>query len=77
MANVRMSDVMVQVAATVIAAGILGLLAQGFSWNRRLSAVERAIKDISRNMRSTHTEFHDSHEIFEDGEYHHKRSRRV
>lgn len=77
MGNVRMSDIIVQVAATVIAAGILGLIAQGFGWSRRLSALERDMKDVLRHIKSTRAEFRDSHEIFEDGEYHHKRSRRV
>lgn len=77
MGNVRVSDIIVQVAATIIAAGILGLIAQGFGWNRRLTALERDMKDVLRHMKTRQNEFRDSHEIFEDGEYHHKRSRRV
>lgn len=77
MGNVRISDIVVQVAATVIAAGIIALISQGFGNSRRLTALERDMKDVLRHMKATRSEFRDSHEIFEDGEYHHKRSRRV
>lgn len=73
----RVSDIVVQVAATVIAAGITGLVVQGFGLFRRMSALESSMRDVLRYMDDMNKDFVDSHEIFEDGEYHHKRRRRV
>lgn len=77
MANTRVTDLIVQIAATVIATGVIALLAQGFSVFRRLSSLEVAVKEIRREMKATHSEFHASHQLFEDGEFHHRRGKGV
>lgn len=77
MSNLKVSDLIVQIAAAVIAAGVVGLLVQGFGVFRRLAVLEASVKDIRETLDSTHREFHDSHHKFEDGEYHHRRGHRV
>lgn len=77
MSNPKVSDLIVQIAAAVIAAGIVGLFVQGFGVFRRLAVLEASVKEIRETLESTHQEFHDSHHRFEDGEYHHRRGSRV
>lgn len=77
MNNPKVSDLVIQICATVIAAGIVGLFAQGIGVFRRLAALESSVKEIRETLNSTHAEFHESHHKFEDGEYHHRRGSRV
>lgn len=77
MNDARVGDVIVQVAATIIAAGILGLIAQGFGWSRRLRALETSMAQVLKHIDDSRREFRDSHDVFEDGEYHHRRGRRA
>lgn len=77
MSNPKVSDLIIQIAATVIATGIVTLIVQVAGVFRRLSSVESDVRDIKTVMGNHHDEFHNSHQLFEDGEYHHRRSGRV
>ena len=77
MNNARISDVMVQVAATVIAAGLLAIAAGIRGLFKRLSSLEQTVREILPHVYGVRRDFNNSHEVFEDGEYHHKRRGRV
>ena len=73
MTSNRMSDLIVQIAATVIATGIVSLVAQAIGMSRRLTRVEDKMVEVLKYIADGRRDFHDSHEVFEDGEYHHRR----
>lgn len=73
----RVSDLMVQVAAVIIASGLIALVTQVSRVFRRLSRLEENMKSVMGFMHNMQRDFHGSHERMEDGEYHHRRTRRV
>lgn len=73
---IRVSDILVEVVAGVMVAGILGIVAQFFGLFRRMTKVEHAVKDLTRTVRENVESFNRSHARYEDGEVHHRRSGR-
>lgn len=77
MDSMRVNDVVVQVVATVMAAGVIALVTQVFGLFRKVDKLDRKMDEVVKYLRNTRRDFVNSHQQFEDGEWHHRRNRNV